>query len=125
MATAADDTCTHTDYNRNTTLHLIDLPKETHHHHCAATPGRRRLPGGTHIFYDGATTDTATDAGACPPRPRLLASVVRRGARPGSRRPAPATTPTAGSPQTFDALDRQTTTAYSPGRPARRSPRWP
>ncbi len=111
-AVATDDTCTHTDYNRNTGLHLISIAKETLTTTCAASPTDADFLGGTHVFYDNAATDAAPTRGL-PTKTTLLASVTG-----GVKTWKQATRSTYDANgrllEAFDALDRKTTTAYSP-----------
>ena len=75
MASAADDACTHIDYTRNTSLHLIDLPMETITTTCATTPGDSDYLAGTHTYYDNATTDTPTPTRGLATQTKALATV--------------------------------------------------
>ncbi|WP_203911404.1 ricin-type beta-trefoil lectin domain protein [Rhizocola hellebori] len=112
MAIASDDTCTHTDYNRNLTSYLINTAKETITTTCATTPTDADYLGGTHVFYDGATSDTAPTLGL-PTRSNLLSSVVG-GVKAWTQTTRNVYDSHGRVLDSFDALNRKTSTAYTP-----------
>ncbi|WP_157640956.1 polymorphic toxin-type HINT domain-containing protein [Longispora albida] len=110
--TTADDTCTTTEYARDTTRHLIDYISQTLTTNCAPNPADADYFGGTQLKYDGSNF-----VGAAPVKG--LVTQTNSLHRPGSTKEwwqmATATFDAYGRPKTTtDALNRTTTTTYGP-----------
>ncbi len=73
-ATSADDTCTHTDYARNTTANLIAYPSQTIVTDCTPNPGPANHLAGSQILYDGSTTVGAAPTQGLPTKTLALAT---------------------------------------------------
>src|SRR6266540_1586160 len=112
-ATSADDTCTHTDYARNTTAYLIAYPSQTIVTDCTPSPGPANHLSGSQVLYDGSATVGAAPSQGLPTKTLALASFDV--ATPVWKQTSRTGYDTLGRPtSTFDALDRPTTTAYTP-----------
>jgi RHS repeat-associated protein len=113
LSTANDDTCTHTDYARNTGAYLIDFPSQVVTTDCTPNPGPTNHVAGSQTLYDGTATVGAAPTQGLPTKTLALASfngttpVWKQTGRTGYDANGRATSG-------FDALDRQTTTAYTP-----------
>jgi YD repeat-containing protein len=112
-AVSTDDRCTHTDYTRNTTTYLINYPSQVLTTDCATTPGDSDYLAGAQTFYDGATSITTAPVQGLVTKTTALASISggtgtwKQASRAGYDTNGRVTS-------SFDALDRQTTTAYTP-----------
>ncbi|BCB89797.1 hypothetical protein Psuf_071100 [Phytohabitans suffuscus] len=112
-ATADDDVCTHTDYARNTTTHLIDFPSAETTTNCAPSPSPADTLRASRTYYDDSTTLGAAPIRGLPTQKGELTSFAGPTANW-------ATTET----NTYDAhgrigtvsdaLNRTTTTTYTP-----------
>lgn len=117
-STAVDDRCTLTSYTTpNTTKWLVGLASQSLITNCATTPGTGDYLGGQQTFYDGSTTLGASPSTGTPTKTTALATVTA--APPAAsdfKQQFRATGHDAyGRAQdVFDALDRKTTTAYTP-----------
>ena len=113
--TGTDDVCTHTDYARNTsgTNYLVDFPSQTVTTDCAQTPGDADYVSGSQTLYDGTTTVGAAPTQGLATKANDLASVSggvmtwRQDSRTGYDSYGRETAE-------YDALDRLTSTAYTP-----------
>ena len=113
IAVAADDTCTHTDYARNTTTYLIDFPSAETVTDCTASPGPANTLSGSRTYYDGSTTLGAAPSRGLATRTSELASYT--GSTANWVTTETATFDLHGRPLTeSDALSRTTTTSYTP-----------
>jgi RHS repeat-associated protein len=113
MAITTDDACTHVDYKRNTSLHLINLPMETITTTCATTPGDSDFLAGTHIYFDNATTDTPTPTRGLPTQTKALATVAG-GVKTWAPLAKAGHDANGRVTSARDALERLTTTVYAP-----------
>jgi RHS repeat-associated protein len=111
---ATDDVCTHTDYaTRDTAKWFISYPSKTLLTDCATTLVDADYLGGGQLFYDGSTTNGATPTQGLVTKTTALASVAsgtmtwKQAGRAGYDANGRTTS-------TWDALNRQTTTAYTP-----------
>lgn len=115
QATSSDDTCTHTDYARNTsgTNYLIEYPSQATTTDCAATVGDADYLAGSQTLYDGSTTVGTAPTHGLPTRTNALASVSSgtRSWKQDSRTDYDTNGRTVAS---YDALNDKTTTAYNP-----------
>ncbi|HEX6685093.1 MAG TPA: RICIN domain-containing protein [Candidatus Limnocylindrales bacterium] len=110
MAISSDDTCTDIHYNRNPGLHLIDPRRQVTTTSCQA--GDANVLSSEHYLYDGNTTDTAPSQGLLT-KTEVLASIS--GGAETWKQASRASYDTNGRiTAAFDALDRQTTSAYTP-----------
>jgi hypothetical protein len=113
LAVTTDDVCSHTDYARNTTTYLINFPSQTVTTDCSPSPGAVNHLAGSQVLYDGSTVLGAAPTQGLPTKSLALASfnVATPVWKPASRTGYDGNgRPTA----VFDAIDRQTTTAYTP-----------
>jgi RHS repeat-associated protein len=112
---SSDDTCTHTDYARNTTgtTYLIDFPSQKITTDCVASLGDADYVNGEQTLYDGSATVGAAPVQGLATRTNDLAAVSG-----GSFtwRQNDRTDYDANGRETakYDALDRRTATAYTP-----------
>jgi RHS repeat-associated protein len=112
-ATTADDTCTHTDYARDTGRGLIDFPSQVSTTDCAATPGPGDYLSGMQTRYDGSATTGAAPTAGLPTATLALASFS--GTTPVWRQSGRTDYDANGrTTASYDALNRATTTAYTP-----------
>ncbi|HZM74530.1 MAG TPA: RICIN domain-containing protein [Candidatus Limnocylindrales bacterium] len=114
MATATDDRCVQRGYTANTTLHLIDVVQwQRTLRACTATPADADYLAETYHYYDGDTTGTAAPTQGLLTRTNVLAAVTggvktwKQASRAGYDSYGRITS-------AYDALDRLTTTAYTP-----------
>ena len=112
--TSADDRCTTTTYvTPDTTNWLVDYPAQTLTTDCATSPGDADYLAGTQTLYDGSTTVGATPTQGLPTKTTALAAVSsgtltwKQAGRSGYDTNGRITS-------SYDALDRQTSTAYTP-----------
>jgi RHS repeat-associated protein len=114
-STTSDDTCTHTDYARNTTAphYLINYPSQVITTDCAGSPGDSDYLSGSQTFYDGSTTLGAAPSKGLDTRRNALASVTggTLAWAQSSRNEYDANGRVIAA---YDALDRQTSTVYTP-----------
>ncbi|HET8661883.1 MAG TPA: hypothetical protein VFM55_23175 [Micromonosporaceae bacterium] len=112
-AVATDDACTSTSYARNTTTWLVDYPAEQKVTNCAPSPSGSDYLSGSQTFYDGSTTVGAAPTRGLATRANALASVS--GTTLTWAQQSRATYDAQGRVRdAFDALDRRTTTDYTP-----------
>jgi len=115
ISTGTDDTCTHTDYARNTSgaNYLINFPSQTVTTDCAGTPGDADYLSGSQTYYDGSTNLGAAPTQGLNTKVNSLASVSggvmtwRQDNRTGYDTYGRVTA-------SYDALDRLTATAFTP-----------
>ena len=113
LSTGNDDTCAHTDYARNPSAYLINFPSQAVTTDCTANPAPANYLAGTQTLYDGSTTVGAAPTQGLATKTLALASfsgttpVWKQAGRQGYDSNGRITS-------AFDALDRQTTIAYTP-----------
>ncbi|GAA4736631.1 hypothetical protein GCM10023263_93880 [Phytohabitans rumicis] len=111
--TGADNTCTHTDYARNTTTWMINFPSQVTVTDCTASPGPANTLGGTRTYYDDSTTLGTAPTRGLATQTSKLASYT--GATANWITATTNTYDQHGRPLTAtDALNRTTETAYTP-----------
>ncbi|WP_433222959.1 ricin-type beta-trefoil lectin domain protein [Dactylosporangium sp. CS-047395] len=114
ISTTADDTCAHTDYARNTTAYLIDLPSQAVITDCAAGPHDGNYLKGTQTLYDGSTTVGAPPIQGLATQTNAMTTVS--GTAITWTKQSRATYDQYGRVlDAFDALDHKTTMSYTPG----------
>jgi RHS repeat-associated protein len=115
LAVATDDTCTTTDYvNADTTKWLINFPSQQVTTDCAGTPGDADYLSGSQTFYDGSATNGATPTKGQATKTTALATVVS-GTKTWNQASRTGYDTTYGRVvDTWDALDHNTHTAYTP-----------
>jgi RHS repeat-associated protein len=113
-STATDDVCTTVSYvTPDTTKWLVDFPSQAVTTDCAATPVDADYLAGSQTFYDSSTTNGATPTVGLPTKTMALASVAggvqtwKQTGRAGYDANGRVTS-------SYDALDRLTSTAYTP-----------
>jgi RHS repeat-associated protein len=111
-STTADDVCSTTTYNTNPGAMLIAFPKETLTTTCGIVSGDGDILGGQHFYYDGATTDTAPTKGL--PTKTMGLKQVASGAKTWIQTGRSTYDIHGRATESYDALDRKTTTAYTP-----------
>jgi RHS repeat-associated protein len=113
QASSSDDTCTHTDYARNTSAYLIAYPSQTVTTDCAGTPSDTDYLSGTQTLYDGSTTVGTAPTQGLATRTNALASVSggTKSWKQADRTDYDANGRTVAH---YDALNRKTATTYSP-----------
>jgi RHS repeat-associated protein len=114
-AVTTDDRCVHTDYTRNTTgtNYLVSYPSQIVTTNCAASPGDGDYVVGSQILYDGATSTTTAPVMGLATRTTALAT-VSSGAKTWKQAGRSDYDDYGRITSSLDALDRQTTTAYTP-----------
>jgi RHS repeat-associated protein len=109
-----DDVCTSTSYaTPDTTKWLIDYPTQTVSTDCAATPTGTDYLSGTQTFYDGATSTATTPTQGLVTQETGL-SAVSGTALTWTQRSRTGYDAYGRPTDAYDALDRHTTTAYTP-----------
>jgi RHS repeat-associated protein len=114
-AVPGDDTCTHTDYARNTngTNYFINYPSQTLTTTCAASPADADYLSGSQTFYDGTTTLGAAPTQGLATKTTALATVA--GGVKTWKQAARTDYDTNGrTVASYDALDHRSVTAYTP-----------
>jgi len=111
---ASDDTCTHTDYAKNTSGYLLAYPSQVITTSCGGIAGDGNYLSGGQIFYDGSTTLGTAPTRGLPTTATALASVVG-GAKTWKQASRVDYDTSYGRPvNIYDALDRKTMTVYTP-----------
>ncbi|WP_162907091.1 ricin-type beta-trefoil lectin domain protein [Allorhizocola rhizosphaerae] len=113
-STTNDDVCTQTGYSRNTSLHLISLISwERALTHCTQNPADADFLSGSYRYYDNDTTGTVSPIKGLLTKTNVLASVTG-GVRTWIQESRTIYDSNGRVTESYDALDRKTTTAYTP-----------
>jgi RHS repeat-associated protein len=114
VSTDDDDTCTTISYvTPDTTKYLVNFASQSITTDCAASPGDADYLAGQQTFYDGSTTLGATPTVGLPTLSNVLAS-VSSGAMAWAQSIKSGYDANGRVTSTYDALNRQATTAYTP-----------
>ena len=109
-----DDACTHTDYARDPSNYLINYASQVVTTDCNPSPGDGDYLSGSQTLYDGSATVGAAPTQGLATKTLALAD-VSNGTKTWKQAARADFDPNGRPVASYDALDRKTITAYTPG----------